>query len=293
MDKTPAVQPPPIQVVELSALTATLVVPNPCPGYTLTFPEGQTAWSLYPFTVHSAEKIPWSIASSGENLVLHSLDPPCSQVSQSSNTGNPQPCTSCKMLHDHDIIMGIQHCALDGAKERTPWAYLSSAQMFSSLECKNEVINNLKLKSLSVSCMLGVRNCHIEGWKRLSIAISTENIPQIKSLMAAAQRAGVNIFSMLKHIKHAALHTYSSKGYGEADYKLSYLIYKISGRAAANIAQKALGIHSIYMSKEHLNTMPLVPSLKFPMTEELIANVLMCFGNSNSNRVSTMAPAFH
>ena len=145
MDKTwkPAsvVEPLPIQVKPPAS--ANLGMPNLCPGYTLTFPEGQSAWSSYPFSVHSAEKITWSITSSGRDLVLHSLDPPCSRFSQSYD--NPQPCTSCRMLHNHNIIMGIRHRALDGAKKRTPWAYLSSAQMFSSLERKNEIINNLKL----------------------------------------------------------------------------------------------------------------------------------------------------
>ena len=189
--------------------------------------------------------------------------------------------------------MGIRHRALDGAKERTPWAYLSSAQMFSSLERKNEIINNLKLKSLSISRMLGVRNRRIEGWKRLAIAVSTENIPRIKSLMAVAQRAGASVFSILERIKQAAQRTYSSKSYDEADYHLSYLIYKIGGRSAANIAHKALGIPSIDTSKEHVNTMPLISSSKFPMTGDVIANVLTCFGNLNSTRVSTITPAFH
>ena len=174
---TPAsvVQPLPIQVKPLAPASTNLGMPNPCPSYMLTFSEGQNAWSSYPFSVHSAEKIPWSIASSERDLVLHSLDPPCSQVSQSSDYS--QPCTLCRMLHNHNIIMGIRHRVLDGAKERTPWAYLSSAQIFSSLERKNKIINNLKLKSLSISHMLGVRNCPIEGWKRLAIVVSTENIP--------------------------------------------------------------------------------------------------------------------
>ena len=190
--------------------------------------------------------------------------------------------------------MGIRHRALDGAKERTPWAYLSSAQMFSSLERKNEIINNLKLKSLSISRMLGVRNRRIEGWKRLAIAVSTENIPRIKSLMAVAQRAGASVFSILERIKQAAQRTYSSKSYDEADYQLSYLIYKIGGRSAANIAHKALGIPSIDTSKEHVNTMPLISSSKFPTTGDVIANVLTCFGNSTRvSRVSTITPAFH
>lgn len=187
--------------------------------------------------------------------------------------------------------MGIRHRALDGAKERTPRAYLSSAQMISSLERKDEIINTLKLKSLAASQMLGVRNRYIDGWKCLAIAVSRENIPWIKSLMAAAQRAGASDFSILDCIKKVAQCTYSPKGYKEADYQLGYLIYKIGGRAAANIAHCALGIPSIDTSKEHVATSPFVSSSKFPTAAELIANVLTCFRNNSKDRTSTVAPA--
>lgn len=176
--------------------------------------------------------------------------------------------------------MGIRHRALDGAKERTPWAYLSSAQMFSTLERKNEIINALKLKSLAASRMLGVRNRHIDGWKRLAIAISTENIPRIKTLMATAQRAGDSVFSILDRIKKTAQRIYSPKGYAETDYQLTYLIYKIGGRAAANIAHRALGIPSIDSSKRHVAMSPLISSSKFPTAAELQSNVLTCYGNA-------------
>ena len=109
--------------------------------------------------------------------------------------------------------------------------------------------------------------------------------------MAVAQHAGASVFSILERIKQAAQRTYSSKSYDEADYQLSYLIYKIGGQSAANIAHKALGIPSINTSKEHVNTMPLISLSKFLMTGDVIANVLTCFGNST--RVSTVTPAFH
>ena len=195
------------------------------------------------------------------------------------------------MIHNHNIIMGIQHGALDGAKERTPRTYLSSAQMISSLEQKDKIINMLKLKSLAASRMLGIRNQYINGWKHLAIAVSRENIPWIKSLMAAAQCAGASVFSILDRIKKVAQCTYSPKGYEKADYQLGYLIYKIGGRAAANSACRALGIPSIDTSKEHVATSPLVSASKFPTATELIANVLTCFGNNSKDRTSTVAPA--
>ena len=125
--------------------------------------------------------------------------------------------------------MGIRHQSLDGAHEKTPWAYLSPAQMYSALTAKTKQINTLKLKALSTLRTIGVRNKHIDAWKRLSIAIGTENIPRIRSLVAAENRAGVSVFSIIEKVQRAALCTYSPRGYQEADYQLAYLIYKIGG----------------------------------------------------------------
>ena len=257
----PVIPSTPNRVVELPAATTQYL----CPGYILTFPKGQTAWSSYPLAVHSVEKIPWSIASSGKDFILRSLEPPCSRVSPSTNINNLKPCTSCRMIHNHNIIMGIQHRALDGAKERTPRAYLSSAQMISSLERKDEIINTLKLKSLAASRMLGVRNQYIDGWKCLAIAVSRENIPRIKSLMAAAQHAGASVFSILDRIKKVAQRTYSPKGYEEADYQLGYLIYKIGGRAAAILLAAPLESLLLTHRKNIWRCHPLFPLPSFQL----------------------------
>ena len=211
-------------------------------------------------------------------LMLHSKQ--CSGVAKTSSKGKeaaPLPCTSCANLQNHAIIMGIRHRALDGANENTPWTFLSAGQMLTLLRRKSHIINRLKLQSLNAARKIGVRNRHLAAWKRLSMAIGREDIPRIRSLMATQYRAGASVFTMLEKIDQAAHRVYSPRGYQIADFQRAYLIYKLGGRAAADIAHKALGVPSIDATKRRIMTAPLRSSSGFPTTSELQANLSICY----------------
>jgi hypothetical protein len=187
------------------------------------------------------------------------------------------PCTMCANLQNHAIIMGIRHRTLDGAHENTPWSFLSTGQMLSLLQRKTHIINRLKLQALNAARMIGVRNRHLSAWKRLSMAIGHEDIPRIRSLMATQSRAGASVFTMLEKIDQAARRVYSPCGYQITDFQRAYLIYKLGGWAAANIAHKTLGIPSIDATKRHIMTSPLQSSSGFPTTIELKSNLSICY----------------
>jgi hypothetical protein len=106
------------------------------------------------------------------------------------------------------------------------------------------------------------------------MAIGHEDIPRIRSLMATQSRAGASVFTMLKKIDQAARRVYSPHGYQITDFQCAYLIYKLGGRAAANIAHKTLGIPA---TKCHIMTSPLQSSSGFPTTTELESNLSICY----------------
>ena len=218
-----------------------------CPGYYFEFPAGQSPYMSYAFQIHAIQVLPWSLKTDNANrLILHSNQ--CSGVAKTSPKGKeaaPLPCTLCANLQNHAIILGIRHHALDGSHENTPWSFLSAGQMLSLLRQKTHIINRLQLQSLNAARKIGVRNQHLAAWKRLSMAIGQEDIPCIQSLMATQSRAGASVFTMLEKIDQAARCVYSPRGYQITDFQRAYLIYKLGGRAAANIAHKSLGIPSI------------------------------------------------
>ena len=203
-----------------------------------------------------------------------------SGVAKTSSKGKevaPLPCTSCANLQNHAIIMGIRHHALDGANENTPWTFLSAGQMLTLLWRKTHIINRLKLQSLKAAQKIGIQNWHLVAWKRLSMAIGREDIPRIWSLMAMQYCAGASVFTMLEKIDQVACHVYSLCGYQIADFQHAYLIYKLRGWAAADIAHKGLGVPSIDATKCRIMTAPLRSSSGFPTITELQANLLICY----------------
>src|SRR5271168_526007 len=82
---------------------------------------------------------------------------------------------------------------------------------------------------------------------------------------------------MLKKIDQAARRAYSPRGYQIADFQRAFLIYKLGGRSAANIAHKALGTPSIDATKRHIMTAPLQSSSGFPTVAELEFNLSTCY----------------
>lgn len=125
------------------------------------------------------------------------------------------------------------------------------------------------------------------------MAISKEDIPQIQSLLATELRAGSSVYSLLEKVQRAAQQKYIPRGYQEADYQLGFLIYKIGGHSAANIAHQALGIPSIDTSKRHVANTPLVPSPSFPTESQLCTNLAICYpqpGSDTSNITGMIMP---
>lgn len=242
-----------------------------CPGYTLKLADGQSAFALYPFMLHSRQELPWAFSMKDEQLILRSND--CTKVSE-------VPCTSCSRLHDNNIIMGIRHRALSGADPKTPWHWLSAAHMYSLLEKKTEQINILKLNSLNTLRSISTRNRHIDAWKRVHMAIMQSNIPRLRELLMVAYRAGSSVVALLDKVKQAAERKYSPQSYDEAQYQLGYLLYKIGGRAAADLAYNTLGTPSVDTAKRHISTNPLVSSASFPTQAELRYNLNACYPNT-------------
>ena len=95
--------------------------------------------------------------------------------------------------------------------------------------------------------------------------------------MAVQQRAGASVFTILEKINKAAQRKYSPRGYKEANFHQAYLLYKLGGQSAANIAHHALGTPSIDQTKRKIKTIPIRSSAGFPMQAELLSNLSSCY----------------
>ncbi|KAG7085371.1 hypothetical protein E1B28_002934 [Marasmius oreades] len=215
--------------------------PPPCPGYPLTISEDIPGIHAYPILLHSRKTLPWTVMISDESVVLVSKS--CQKSATTRTIGayptpnkKPFSCISCQQLHTNTTVMGIRHREINGAHENTPWAYLSTVGLHAVATQKNHEINLLKLQALNVGRKLLVWNQQIDGWKRLAIAIGKEDIPCIRVLMAVEMHNGYSVFSMIQKVDQAAHRIHSPKDYQEADFEHGYLILKLGGCAAAEIA---------------------------------------------------------
>ncbi|KAI0054949.1 hypothetical protein BV25DRAFT_1816306, partial [Artomyces pyxidatus] len=283
---------PPATVIEVIDLTTssalTTSMSMPCPGYWLQLPPGQSAILAYPFAIHHDRVLPWSVYLSDDSILLRSTT--CFQTSRTAPVDDaaPLPCTNCASLHNHSLIMGIRHRALDGAHEKTPWQYLSIAHTRQLLERKNQQIDGLRLRGLNAGRQLASRAHHLDGWKRLVMAISENQIPRIHSALTVARKQGIGVFGMINMVERAARHAYSPKSFQEIDYKLTFLFWKLGGRSAAAIANHTLGTPSIDAARRHVATTPLRSCPSQPMLDDALANLKITFAGAASHRTHSV-----
>ncbi|KAF8999623.1 hypothetical protein BDQ17DRAFT_1427648 [Cyathus striatus] len=129
---------------------------------------------------------------------------------------------------------------------------------------------------------INVRNEQLQAWKRLSMAIGNEDIPRIRQLMGRAYREGRSVYSMLEDVDRAARRLYRPRGYDEADFQRTFLIYKLGGRSAATIAQRTFGLPSINATISHIVTNPLRSSAQFPTVLEMLSNIQCIYPREQS-----------
>jgi hypothetical protein len=261
-----------------------------CPGYDLAFPQGQSPYTSYPFAIHTLRILPWMILLDGQTMILMSDD--CTRLATFNDNSpeSPLPCISCRSLHNHPVIMGIRHRALDGAHENTPWTFLGIIQLVHLLDQKNQQIEGLRLRGLNAGRALAFRDRCLDGWKRFAVAIGNNNMPRLHVLVNVELRNGAGIFGLLSKIDQASSSNYRPRGYEEADFQRAFLLWKLGGRSAANIAHRTLGCPSIDSARRHVRTKPLSTSPGIPTLAEISNNLAIGFENlpHNSTRVVGM-----
>jgi hypothetical protein len=182
--------------------------------------------------------------------------------------------------------MGIRHRAMDGAPEKTPYHYLAPSHAINLLRRKDDRIKHLQCQAMNNLRSLTARNHQLEGWKRFALAISNTDIPRLNRLTVAALHDGAGVFGLLKKVDQAARHVYSPKGYQKADFERAFLMWKLGGRSAANIAYHTLGLPSIESARRHIRVSPITASSGVPTEAEMQSNLSICFPRCPSHIVA-------
>ena len=258
-----------------------------CHGLQLNFDDNHTPAFSYPSQIHGAKSVPWTTLYSNNRILIQSDD--CKRNVPSGDKSDA--CLPCRNLLKHAVIQGIIERDKLGARENTPYQWLSYNHLAQLLHRKNEQLNDLKLIRLNLERSLLRRARSLSDFKRFVFAVSCGNIPRLHSLVATAQKRGSSIRRILELIDLAVQQVYKPKGYSETDFQRQFLFLKLGGRPAADLAHRTCGLPSIDATRERIQTKPLVVSAKMPTLVEMTENLNTSFHIIESAGVVTSSQA--
>ena len=182
-------------------------------------------------------------------------------------------CSKCSPIRTHAIVQGLFWRLNNGTRESTNYEWYNIRDLLVLLDRKNTQINTLKLTALNQARSL----CHyataIDGHKRLLIAIATSNFRRVNAIVAQGVRNNASVQTMISMIALSAQGLYQPKNYSEAEYELTYLLWKFGGPRVANLYAKACGGPHTTTVSRHRKVPPLLPSHSTPTIHEMTHNL--------------------
>ncbi len=242
-----------------------------CPGYDLDIPAGHSPYSIYPFGLHAECMLPWNISIHQYGMTLRSNDCFGTGVHIQDNL---RPCRSCSGLGSNKTLAGIVDRMHNGIKENTRHAYLPFSSLGELLQRKNTQIDRLRFESLNRARSHLARGRTLDGYKRFLCAVSASDPhSRVHKVVSIARGNGMGIHAIVARLDAANTRTYSSRSYDEVDFQRSYLLWKLGGQRAADIASRSLGLPSLSATRRKFTSSPVLASAGFPTVAEMLRNL--------------------
>jgi hypothetical protein len=121
---------------------------------------------------------PWTVHFSDMALRVQSVE--CT----GKWTEPGSPCSPCAQLLRHSVIEGIEDRNRNDFFEKTPFQWLTMADVIKLLHQKNAQINWLKLMGLNMACSLLSRASNLDAHKHFLMAVGEDNIQGIHRLVS-------------------------------------------------------------------------------------------------------------
>ncbi|KAI0709424.1 hypothetical protein C8Q76DRAFT_626022, partial [Earliella scabrosa] len=205
-----------------------------------------------------------------ERITLHSTE--CTgALAQASS------CSSCALLKKNTHVIGIEDRIRTGIHENTPFHFLSFDASLELLRRKNAQLEDLRFSALNLARRYLVRGRTLDGYKRFVIAVAHSDLhTRVHKVVSVARKHSMSIQAIVTKLDQANRHLYSSRSYEEQDFQRSYLLWKLGGQRAADIAARSLGLPSLSTTRRHYDIPPIVPSAGFPTMDEIVENLQIC-----------------
>ena len=249
-------------------------VTKQCPGYRLALPINISPFACY---AHLRCSLPWSLELSADGIILRS-----SSCKRSVGRSSAEPCSACSSIASHQIIAGILHRLTHETHENTKLEWLNVNDLHKLVHRKNIQINDLKLDKLNKTRTLAHCANSVDSYRRLVMAIASNNIARVNAILAVAMRNHASPEMMIERLTLAAKGIYKVKSYTELDFKLSYVLWRTGGQRAANTYACAHGDPHTSTIARHWLTPPLIPSHSAPTPSHMAQNLNILFPSESS-----------
>lgn len=92
----------------------------------------------------------------------------------------------------------------------------------------------------------------IEAHKRMAVMLSSEDIPGLKRIFAAALRKGASIHYLLDHLSRAVNGDYVARGYDKRSIELATVVMRLGGPALLKVLHKAGDLPGVSLVQSRL-----------------------------------------
>lgn len=155
---------------------------SPCPGINVGVPE--PACENYPLMLHSQLRLPFAVTFDHKSATAHSNA--CSKKA----AANMEPCADCDGLVSMALFQNIVIRANNPALHRTRCnnAFLSGTQMQARYAHYRANHLRYRLIIMAQNRKIATLCSRLDDWKRIQTALSQNNIPRLRTLMAQMVR---------------------------------------------------------------------------------------------------------
>jgi hypothetical protein len=148
-----------------------------CEGYNITFPEGKSPHTTYPFALHNTIVLPWDYTMKNGTMRLFAHN--CS----GSSRGLVSTCQPCQQLGKNERLKNIlRH--MEGTHENARFTYHGFDSLQKMLQRKNQLIEFYRLRGLNQARKLLAKVTALSDQKRLLMAIVSGRASQVDHLIS-------------------------------------------------------------------------------------------------------------
>ena len=248
----------------------------PCEGVCITFPEGMSQHTSYPFGIHSEHNVPWNYQSIDDDFYLQAKS--CQKVL--SLEGGV--CKNCQRLTSSPLYARIMHRIKFGAHKNIPLVYHGIGALMAVARRKTDQIEQLRMSKLNDSRKLLVKASTLEEHKQWILAIASGRVDRVASLVQAGLKNRAGIKTLIQQYERAAEKLYKPKGYANEDIMRSIVLLQLGGARVAEFAHQSLALPSLTTIWRQTVLLALLVSPSAPTVAEVEANIISCYSSLGS-----------